>query len=92
VDLGCGNGLLTYLLNKEGYQGYGVDMADRRIWEKLCKDENKSDMLRGKEENNDGVIQTDILFIYIVEALYPSSVTYKADWIIGNHADELVPW
>ncbi|KAI8333397.1 hypothetical protein BC941DRAFT_434601 [Chlamydoabsidia padenii] len=73
VDLGCGNGLLTYLLKKEGYQGYGVDMADRRIWERLCIGDEMTNMLK-------------------VEALYPSSVTYDVDWIIGNHADELVPW
>ncbi|ORZ24566.1 hypothetical protein BCR42DRAFT_366002, partial [Absidia repens] len=73
VDLGCGNGLLTYLLSKEGYNGFGVDMASRRIWKKLCDDDEKSDMLK-------------------VEALYPATVTYQADWIIGNHADELVPW
>lgn len=46
VDLGCGNGLLTYLLVKEGYKGYGVDIADRKIWNSLCKDDK--DMLRGK--------------------------------------------
>lgn len=46
VDLGCGNGLLTFLLVSEGYEGYGIDIADRKIWPALCKD-NK-DMLRGK--------------------------------------------
>lgn len=45
VDLGCGNGLLTYLLVSEGYEGYGIDIADRKIWPALCKD--KKDMLRG---------------------------------------------
>ncbi|KAI8879354.1 DUF1613-domain-containing protein [Backusella circina FSU 941] len=72
IDLGCGNGLLTYLLVKEGYKGYGVDIADRKIWTTLCKDDK--DMLR-------------------VQALYPSQEVYpEADWLIGNHADELVPW
>lgn len=47
ADLGCGNGLLTFLLVEEGYEGFGVDIADRKIWTKLCKD-NKDDMLRGK--------------------------------------------
>lgn len=46
VDLGCGNGLLTFLLVSEGYEGYGIDIADRKIWPALCK-ENK-DMLQGK--------------------------------------------
>eukprot|EP00055_Hartaetosiga_balthica_P010015 m.41288 g.41288 ORF g.41288 m.41288 type:complete len:688 (-) comp6992_c0_seq1:2610-4673(-) len=33
VDLGCGNGLLTYILTKEGYNGYGVDVRSRKLWE-----------------------------------------------------------
>jgi tRNASer (uridine44-2'-O)-methyltransferase len=32
VDLGCGNGLLVYILNDQGYNGYGVDMRKRKIW------------------------------------------------------------
>ncbi|KAF7723259.1 tRNA methyltransferase 44 [Apophysomyces ossiformis] len=72
VDLACGNGLLTYLLTSEGYEGYGIDMAERKIWSMLRGD--KEEMLR-------------------VETLYPSQLSYpQADWLIGNHADELVPW
>lgn len=33
VDCGCGNGLLVYLLNREGYKGYGIDVRKRPIWE-----------------------------------------------------------
>lgn len=32
VDVGCGNGFLTYLLTAEGYNGYGIDMSKRKIW------------------------------------------------------------
>ncbi|KAJ8917568.1 hypothetical protein NQ315_000051 [Exocentrus adspersus] len=32
VDCGCGNGLLVYILNQEGYKGYGVDIRQRPIW------------------------------------------------------------
>jgi tRNASer (uridine44-2'-O)-methyltransferase len=32
VDLGCGNGLLVYILNDQGFGGYGVDMRARKIW------------------------------------------------------------
>ncbi|KAI6650346.1 MAP/microtubule affinity-regulating kinase 3-like [Oopsacas minuta] len=31
-DLGCGNGLLTHILNSEGHPGKGVDMRKRKIW------------------------------------------------------------
>ncbi|EGD82916.1 hypothetical protein PTSG_03548 [Salpingoeca rosetta] len=33
ADLGCGNGLLTYVLNQEGYKGIGIDLRRRRIWD-----------------------------------------------------------
>ncbi|TPX36573.1 succinate---CoA ligase (ADP-forming) [Synchytrium microbalum] len=32
VDLGCGNGFMTYILNQEGYEGYGIDMTARKSW------------------------------------------------------------
>ena len=35
VDLGCGNGFLTYLLVSEGHPGWGVDVFSRDIWP-LC--------------------------------------------------------
>ena len=35
VDIGCGNGLLVYILNDQGYMGYGVDMRRRRVWDKF---------------------------------------------------------
>jgi hypothetical protein len=35
VDLGCGNGFLTFILSQEGYSGYGVDMTRRKLWAEL---------------------------------------------------------
>ncbi|VDK54706.1 unnamed protein product [Cylicostephanus goldi] len=32
ADLGCGNGLLVHLLNKEGVNGVGIDIRKRKIW------------------------------------------------------------
>ncbi|XP_026329624.1 probable tRNA (uracil-O(2)-)-methyltransferase isoform X1 [Hyposmocoma kahamanoa] len=32
VDLGCGNGLLVYILIKEGHKGVGIDIRRRQIW------------------------------------------------------------
>lgn len=37
VDLGCGNGLLVYILNQEGYSGFGVDVRKRKIWDMYPK-------------------------------------------------------
>ncbi|TRY70144.1 hypothetical protein TCAL_10016 [Tigriopus californicus] len=33
MDLGCGNGLLVYILTVEGYDGTGVDIRQRKIWD-----------------------------------------------------------
>eukprot|EP01119_Soliformovum_irregulare_P004420 TRINITY_DN15413_c0_g1_i1.p1 TRINITY_DN15413_c0_g1~~TRINITY_DN15413_c0_g1_i1.p1 ORF type:complete len:498 (-),score=132.46 TRINITY_DN15413_c0_g1_i1:3-1418(-) len=37
VDMGCGNGFLTYILTSEGYKGKGVDVAERSIWKEYQK-------------------------------------------------------
>ncbi|UNI24224.1 tRNA(Ser) (uridine(44)-2'-O)-methyltransferase [Purpureocillium takamizusanense] len=36
VDIGCGNGLLVYILNKEGYAGWGFDARARKSWAQYC--------------------------------------------------------
>lgn len=33
VDIGCGNGLLVYILSSEGHKGYGIDLRKRGIWD-----------------------------------------------------------
>ncbi|CAN7984765.1 unnamed protein product [Ixodes hexagonus] len=33
IDVGCGNGLLVYLLAAEGYEGIGIDVRKRKIWD-----------------------------------------------------------
>lgn len=33
MDIGCGNGLLTHILTAEGYTGFGMDIAKRKIWD-----------------------------------------------------------
>jgi tRNASer (uridine44-2'-O)-methyltransferase len=33
VDLGCGNGFLTYLLTMAGHVGCGIDKQKRKIWD-----------------------------------------------------------
>lgn len=33
VDLGCGNGLLVYILCGEGHNGLGIDIKKRGIWD-----------------------------------------------------------
>lgn len=33
VDIGCGNGLLVYVLRSEGYPGWGFDARRRKTWD-----------------------------------------------------------
>ncbi|XP_015118631.1 probable tRNA (uracil-O(2)-)-methyltransferase [Diachasma alloeum] len=33
LDLGCGNGLLVFILTSEGYPGVGIDLRRRKIWD-----------------------------------------------------------
>lgn len=37
VDLGCGNGLLVFILASEGHLGLGVDVRKRVIWDMYPK-------------------------------------------------------
>ncbi|KAK7475025.1 hypothetical protein BaRGS_00033706 [Batillaria attramentaria] len=38
VDLGCGNGLLVYILTREGHKGLGIDLRRRNIWDTYGSD------------------------------------------------------
>jgi hypothetical protein len=38
VDLGCGNGLLVYILTREGHKGCGFDLRKRKIWDTFGSD------------------------------------------------------
>lgn len=40
LDLGCGNGLLVFILIQEGIPGYGLDLRRRRIWSFYPKEVN----------------------------------------------------
>ena len=35
VDIGCGNGLLVYILNQEKFHGIGIDVKSRNMWNTL---------------------------------------------------------
>ncbi|RKP17840.1 DUF1613-domain-containing protein, partial [Rozella allomycis CSF55] len=69
VDMGCGNGFLTYVLTQEGYSGYGIDQSKRKVWDMYPQN-----------------------VTLIEKTLYPKDMNVNANFIIGNHADELIPW
>ncbi|EME87380.1 uncharacterized protein MYCFIDRAFT_97816, partial [Pseudocercospora fijiensis CIRAD86] len=88
VDIGCGNGLLTYLLLMEGYPGYGFDARNRKTWEIFP--DHVQERLHQKilvpkvlqeavEAPNNEVFWTDGMF-------------ERGTFVISNHADELTAW
>ncbi|RCK55679.1 tRNA (uracil-O(2)-)-methyltransferase [Candida viswanathii] len=102
-DLGCGNGLLVYILNQEGYSGKGIDARARKSW-KLYPEEVQKNLL-------EQIIVPNILLEPHPSAarlLPPDHLSYntllksdqistttefpKNTFIIGNHSDELSCW
>ncbi|VDO24754.1 unnamed protein product, partial [Haemonchus placei] len=79
ADIGCGNGLLVYLLNKEGVGGVGVDIRRRKIWLELLRDTTLI------EE----VVDPSKVFLTLIEDV---ALPEGVDYLIGNHTDELTPW
>jgi tRNASer (uridine44-2'-O)-methyltransferase len=90
VDIGCGNGLLVYILRREGYEGWGFDARARKSWHAYnipLKDGTDSlqalallpSFVQRPQEPGDGVHVHDGVFA-------------EGTFIISNHADELTPW
>jgi len=90
VDVGCGNGLLVYLLSLEGYDGFGIDGRKRKSWEMYTEDIMK-DRLKEK------IIVPWILNArrdekMVEERLIDDGRFDEGTFIISNHADELSLW
>jgi tRNASer (uridine44-2'-O)-methyltransferase len=95
VDIGCGNGLLVYILNQEGFTGWGFDARSRKSWAKyntkLHTPAGEEDTLRElvllpPPVSRDG-LPDDFDENRIHDGRFP-----KGTFIISNHADELTPW
>lgn len=97
VDIGCGNGLLVYILNREGFSGWGFDARRRVSWTKYETAQPSSPSGRSLEQK--------LLLPYIIpddddgdsSEVIPSASTHDGrfppgTFIISNHADELTPW
>ncbi|KAH7075634.1 hypothetical protein BKA63DRAFT_511949 [Paraphoma chrysanthemicola] len=99
VDIGCGNGLLVYILVLEGWSGWGFDARKRKTWDTFGPD--FTDKLKAM-----------LLIPSILQSSPPPSLAGNEDdttplrdappshtgvfaqgtFIISNHADELTPW
>lgn len=90
IDIACGNGVLTYILLKEGYSGSGFDARRRKTWdilnieshltEQLCIPQPFLEVLASNTEPSLPDIQ-------VHNGIFPPST-----FIVSNHADELTPW
>ena len=105
VDIGCGNGLLVYILRQEGYHGWGFDARRRKSWDNYSTimetgTDTESVPLRQQvllpsviptklELQDEGV--TDLEGSENNEAIH-NGVFPRGTFIISNHADELTPW
>lgn len=97
VDIGCGNGLLVYILNQEGYKGWGFDARSRESWKKFSSSEMVSPsgqsleqrlllprlVAGGPDDDANELLGAD----HVHDGVFP-----EGTFIISNHADELTPW
>ncbi|PWN18468.1 DUF1613-domain-containing protein [Microstroma glucosiphilum] len=98
VDVGCGNGLLVWLLNNEGYEGHGFDLRPRKSWELF---QTGASTIEGQVSTRcaDLRVQTLDAIRFIQDLLEAPQDASGNDlslfpphcFLIGNHADELTP-
>jgi tRNASer (uridine44-2'-O)-methyltransferase len=103
VDIGCGNGLLTYILISEGYPGFGFDARERKTWETFPVEVRQHlrqsllvpEILRPNNINNDEGTNTTTSNDTSSEdsaKSWHSGLFAPGTFIISNHADELTAW
>ncbi|KAM4065060.1 putative adoMet-dependent methyltransferase [Hirsutella rhossiliensis] len=102
VDIGCGNGLLVYILRQEGYSGWGFDARARKSWAQYLTDDPDT----APESRS---LQQRLLLPKVVSDSTSTSTGAEPDdaidpqaihdgvfppgtFIISNHGDELTPW
>lgn len=102
VDIGCGNGLLTYILNGENYPGWGFDARARRSWLKYGTEVQVRTSPDSFVERQS--LETRILLPSVISGMRPDGeerlhnelihdgLFPPETFIISNHADELTPW
>lgn len=101
VDIGCGNGLLVYILLSEGYPGSGFDARERKTWTTFPPAIRKHlrqsllvpELLRPNDNDNDND-NTTIIDTTVEDAAnsWHPGLFAPGTFIISNHADELTAW
>lgn len=89
VDIGCGNGLLVYILISEGYPGWGFDARQRKTWSTFP--------VHIQRQLKQQLLVPDIFLTTSPASsgeneLYHNGIFDPGTFIVSNHADELTPW
>lgn len=94
VDIGCGNGILTYVLLSEGYEGWGFDARRRKTWSIFPLGVQKRLQQR--------LLVPEIFMLAICRDEFKGKQdpswhdgifdNTPGAFIISNHADELTAW
>jgi tRNASer (uridine44-2'-O)-methyltransferase len=97
VDIGCGNGLLVYILTKEGYSGWGFDARARKSWGQYQSTVSCSPSGSSLEARLllPSVVPQPASFHALDDAVAENihdGMFPPGTFIISNHADELTPW
>ncbi|KAK5654429.1 hypothetical protein OQA88_7339 [Cercophora sp. LCS_1] len=102
VDIGCGNGLLVFILNREGFDGWGFDARSRKSWTAYSTKRKpclaNSDLVDSLQqlvllpppvntERLPEIAGEDFAKELVHDGRFP-----RGTFIISNHADELTPW
>jgi tRNASer (uridine44-2'-O)-methyltransferase len=100
VDIGCGNGVLVYILLSEGYDGWGFDIRQRKSWnvfppsvqDRLKEQVLVPEILQSSLKEGSMTSALDQLATMehvggVHNGIFPSGT-----FIISNHADQLTPW
>ena len=83
VDIGCGNGVLVYILIMEGYEGYGFDARRRKSW--AIFPQHVQDRLHEK-------ILIPRFLEHVSSEEIHDGIFDDGTFLISNHADELTPY
>ncbi|KAK5115407.1 hypothetical protein LTR85_009867 [Meristemomyces frigidus] len=94
VDIGCGNGILVYILLSEGYTGWGFDARRRRTWSIFPPhvQEKLKQQLLVPNIFSSTTATPPASSTKTTDERYHNGIFEPGTFIVSNHADELTPW
>jgi tRNASer (uridine44-2'-O)-methyltransferase len=90
IDIACGNGILVYILLKEGYVGSGFDARRRKTWEMLDIEHHLTEQICIPQPFLD-VLSCSADSV-LPDTKVHNGIISHSTFIISNHTDELTPW